>query len=369
MRLFVSQVCYEGEKKTHSDSVAQDVRDDRALESKESTPGVVDEVAQSEDGNFDLDKVNQSGKEENPENQIQMPEKSQLTRKANIAKNVEQKKGTKGKNKEKAPSRTSEKIPGHEAEVYVNTASALWEHGVMPSKEGQGLNVPGPPSSPIDPPHLQDSPTLPTVTVSSVSTNALPLLPIVLAPPLQAVSAAVPLATSTLTTDGNIGPTPETRSMDVDNVDEAMSLSAPTPAANDHSKTGQMGIILASALAPLATSTPTTDGIVGPTPATGSMDVDNVNEGTSLSAPTPAANDQDSQLNTDQMDVDKTSGATDAPQSGSTNVDDTSKIPTWLSGNGMLEYLRGVSDEKAWQQLVSSFVKFETCNTAAGVCN
>lgn len=192
----------------------------------------------------------------------------------------------------------------------VNLASALEEHGVIiPGEEGHDMNMPGqtlPPSVPTDPP--EDSPALPTVSPLSQASAA----------PTTSINAA-----STLVPPAMLNPT----------------------------------------------STATTDGKIDSNPETRSMNMDNANEAKSLSVPTPAADDQDSRVETDRMDVDKLSPATDTPSSGSTNVDDTSKVPAWLSGNGMLDYLCGVSEEKAWQQLVSSFVKFETFNTATGVCN
>ena len=41
--------------------------------------------------------------------------------------------------------------------------------------------------------------------------------------------------------------------------------------------------------------------------------------------------------------------------------------PAWLTANGMLDYLCGILDEKAWQDLISSFLKFEADNTIMGV--
>jgi hypothetical protein len=126
------------------------------------------------------------------------------------------------------------------------------------------------------------------------------------------------------------------------------------------------------------------------------MDVDDTNS-LALSAPALAATDVDSQSKTDQLDVNALSGTNcpqldltnvdntskngadqmgvdplssmDLPQLDLTNVNDPSKLPSWLSRNSMLDYLHCILENKAWQQLVSLLVRFETVNTMTGVCN
>ena len=41
--------------------------------------------------------------------------------------------------------------------------------------------------------------------------------------------------------------------------------------------------------------------------------------------------------------------------------------PAWLAKTNMPEYLRGITNDKAWQELVSSLYQFESLNTTTGV--
>ena len=41
--------------------------------------------------------------------------------------------------------------------------------------------------------------------------------------------------------------------------------------------------------------------------------------------------------------------------------------PAWLAKTNMPEYLCGITNDKAWQELVSSLYRFESLNTTAGV--
>jgi hypothetical protein len=50
-------------------------------------------------------------------------------------------------------------------------------------------------------------------------------------------------------------------------------------------------------------------------------------------------------------------------------VDDMSKLPTWLTSTNMVSYLRGVSQESLWQELVTTFMRFEMLNPTTGVCS
>lgn len=46
---------------------------------------------------------------------------------------------------------------------------------------------------------------------------------------------------------------------------------------------------------------------------------------------------------------------------------DKSVLPAWLIKNRMLDYLHGISQEKAWQDLITTLVRFEIVNTMTGV--
>ncbi|KAF8333818.1 hypothetical protein F5887DRAFT_892945 [Amanita rubescens] len=48
------------------------------------------------------------------------------------------------------------------------------------------------------------------------------------------------------------------------------------------------------------------------------------------------------------------------------SVDDISKLPSWLTNPGMVSYLRGVSRESLWQELVTTFLRFESLNPNSG---
>ena len=138
--------------------------------------------------------------------------------------------------------------------------------------------------------------------------------------------------------------------MDVVGLDQAMSpaLAPATPAK--------------AASAPIPPTTPSlNNGSTEQTPNPRPMDVDEANGTMSPSALTLATDAQDDE--TVPMDVDRASGTKDSSSSVSTDVNNPSKLPAWLTGNRMLGYLRGISVEKAWQQLISSFFKFEMANT------
>lgn len=68
--------------------------------------------------------------------------------------------------------------------------------------------------------------------------------------------------------------------------------------------------------------------------------------------------------------VDNEKAAGDEPRLGSRSVIpayDKSVLPAWLIKSGMLDYLHGISQEKAWQDLVATLIKFEIVNTTTGV--
>lgn len=215
-------------------------------------------------------------------------------------------------------------------------------------------------TSPVHTPSSTPSQLLHSVSNASAAPTpfTVPLAPVPSVPsvtPDNAASALIPLATSTsILNDGNTEPTRDPRVMDVVGLDQAMSpaLAPATPAK--------------AASAPVPPTTPSlNNGSTEQTPNPRPMDVDEANGTTSPSALTLATDAQDDE--TVPMDVDRASGTKDSSSSVSTDVDNPSKLPAWLTGNGMLGYLRGISAEKAWQQLISSFFKFEMANTITGV--
>ena len=69
-------------------------------------------------------------------------------------------------------------------------------------------------------------------------------------------------------------------------------------------------------------------------------------------------------------DVDDEKAAKDKPRLGPQSVVpayDKSVLPAWLIKTAMLDYLHGISQEKAWQDLVTTLMKFEIVNTMTGV--
>ena len=139
--------------------------------------------------------------------------------------------------------------------------------------------------------------------------------------------------------------------MDVDGVDLNMSPVFASPA-----------IPAKAASAPVLFAISTLkDGNTEQTPNPRPMDGGEVRNRT-------ATDGQDDE--TTLMDVDGASGTKDSSPrpSVSTDIDNPSQLPVWLTRNGMLGYLRGISGKKAWQQLLSSFFKFEIANTTNGVC-
>ena len=215
--------------------------------------------------------------------------------------------------------------------------------------------------SPVHTPSSAPSQLLDSVSNASSAPTpfTVPLAPVPSVPsvtPDNAASALIPLATSTLIlNDGNTEPTRDPRVMDVVGLDQAMSPALASPATPAKA---------ASVPGPPTTST-LNNGSTEQTPNPHPMDVDEVNGTMSPSAltlPTDAEDDK-----TVPMDVDRASGTKDSTSSLSTDVDNPSKLPAWLTSNGMLGYLCGISAEKAWQQLISSFFKFEMANTITGV--
>ncbi|EDR04504.1 uncharacterized protein LACBIDRAFT_330690 [Laccaria bicolor S238N-H82] len=196
--------------------------------------------------------------------------------------------------------------------------------------------------------------------VSSAPTETmLPLAPIPSVPsvtPENVASALIPLAMLTLIlNNGNTKPTLDPCVININQVDQAMSpVSTPEIPAK-----------VASVPVPLATLTlndSNTELTLNPHP----MDVDKVKGTTSPSAPTLATNGQDDELKAALMDVDRVSGTNNLTLSISTVVNNPSKLLTWLTSNGMLGYLHGISEVKAWQDLVLLFFKFEMENTITG---
>jgi hypothetical protein len=140
------------------------------------------------------------------------------------------------------------------------------------------------------------------------------------------------------------------------------SASAPISLATSASASASASAPIDSASAPisLATSAQTVNDLA-------TEHTDTVNgAGPSLPVQSLVANDND-QAKIVPMDVDEENVTIDS--SISTNIEDASKAPAWLTASGMLDYLRGISEEKAWQDLISSFLKFEIENTTTGVSN
>jgi hypothetical protein len=144
--------------------------------------------------------------------------------------------------------------------------------------------------------------------------------------------------------------------------DSATSASAPIDSDSAPISLATSASASASASAPisLATSAQTVNDLA-------TEHTDTVNgAGPSLPVQSLVANDND-QAKIVPMDVDEENVTIDS--SISTNIEDASKAPAWLTASGMLDYLRGISEEKAWQDLISSFLKFEIENTTTGVSN
>ena len=79
-----------------------------------------------------------------------------------------------------------------------------------------------------------------------------------------------------------------------------------------------------------------------------------------IASPSSTAIDNSNATDTaTQMDVDVDDE--DAP-------DSAMAPPTWLRDSKMPDYLRGISKEKAWQELITSLFVFEALNTTTGVC-
>jgi hypothetical protein len=156
------------------------------------------------------------------------------------------------------------------------------------------------------------------------------------------------------------------------------SLATSTPTVNDSEQVGTLDSATSfdsAAHALLATLTTTVNNP--------SIDVDSLNGAASLPVQTLVANDMDNQAESIAMDVDEENGndpdhqlkakidTMDVEEENCTSKSsisteiDGSKAPAWLTAR--LDYLRGISEEKAWQDLIASFLKFEMENTTTGV--
>ncbi|KIJ90795.1 hypothetical protein K443DRAFT_135619 [Laccaria amethystina LaAM-08-1] len=122
--------------------------------------------------------------------------------------------------------------------------------------------------------------------------------------------------------------------------DDVATLIKPTPALSLSTASSQPGISAPPKEPLVPSSTEASSSVT-------SMPVSPSTQTTSTTSPTGTAT---------QMDVD---GDDDAP-------DSTMALPTWLRNSKMPDYLRGVSKEKAWQELVTSLFMFEAVNTTTG---
>lgn len=242
------------------------------------------------------------------------------------------------------------------------------EGGIKPNQEqGQGTDE-------IDqtltsPEGNASQPRTPDDT-SSANLTALPALPACerehassLAPTVTDDMASVPSSAPASSTASALSVTqartnsdadPTASPMDVDNADGAASPPAPTSVPNYQGNTIPMAANNVNGAA-AATTTSWTTSFDGHQEQT-VLVINNVEGTTSLPGSTSAGSDPETAI---PMSVDQAEVPVDSI--------DTSNLPGWLTGNGMLDYLRGVSKENAWQNLVTSLLKFEMENKITGV--
>jgi hypothetical protein len=162
-------------------------------------------------------------------------------------------------------------------------------------------------------------------------------------------TASAPAATQAL---ANSDTEPTASPMHVDNADGAASPPAPTAVQNYQGNTLPMAVDYANGAAATTATTTSVDGHQGQTV----LVVNNVEGSVSLPASTSPGSDPGTAVS---MSVDQAEVPVESI--------DTSNLPAWLTGSGMLDYLRGVSKESAWQNLVTSLLRFETENKITGV--
>jgi len=219
------------------------------------------------------------------------------------------------------------------------------EGGIKPNEEqGQATN-----SNQVN--QTLTSPDPAANESSSSDSTALPALPackhehaLSLAPTatdnVASAPASVPAVTQAL---ANSDTEPAASPMDVDNTDGAALPPAPTAIQNYQGNIVPMAIDNASGATTTMTSV---DGHQEQTV----LVINNIEGTSSLPTLTSAGSDPGTAI---PMTV---------------NSIDTSNLPAWLTGNSMLDYLHGILKESAWQNLVTSLLKFEMENKITGVC-
>lgn len=285
--------------------VAEEVRDSRSFELRESTPGDA-EYTESNSINDEGNEAGTQAREGNIADIFQrLKEKHDLTKK----------KKTKGKKDEEDCEHHDDQtqtLPDNlvpDSATFVDSAALASLATSTPTATGTSV----------------DSASLATSTTTVNNPDKEQLVPDSGTSVDSAVSAS--LATSTTTQAVN--------NSDTEQLVPDSSIS-----------------VVTAAPASIVTFTPTVN--------------DGLNGGTPLPAQSLVANDQDGPglAESVAMDVDE---GNDTSKSSITADTDASKAPAWLTSSGMLDYLCGISEEKAWQDLIASFLKFEMENTTTGV--
>ena len=149
--------------------------------------------------------------------------------------------------------------------------------------------------------------------------------------------------------------------------------SASTPAVDTNSSSGPVED--ASSLTP---PTAVVDFASSVSPVDNSASF-HVNDASSLKPPAPTINSASVPLTSNETDgsamdvdsyVDKENAVKVKPMLGPESVVrayNKNMLPAWLIKTGMLDYLHGILQEKAWQDLVETLIKFEMVNTTTGV--
>lgn len=148
-----------------------------------------------------------------------------------------------------------------------------------------------------------------------------------------------------------------------------VSASASTPAANDVNSTSGLIDANASSFTPPPAALDLASSVA---PVVNSPSFP-VNDASSPNPPAPvvnsapvSVNSHETDMKANSMDVDSDVNDEKAARSV-VPAYDKSVLPAWLIKNGMLDYLHGISQEKAWQDLITTLVRFEIVNTMTGV--
>ncbi|KAF8872319.1 hypothetical protein CPB84DRAFT_1753656 [Gymnopilus junonius] len=312
-----------------------------SLGSKEMMPELAE--GEAEQGNSHVDAEGSHGKD-----QIEVKcKKSQyeLTREANIAKNIELFKKIREQyplpeDLKPEPVRKARKAKGkkkgNDEPIRTSTRLATGPSDKPNEEQGQGTDqtltspecdttLDSPPPADFDA-STCDGMALPGSTSSSL-----------LVPAGTVDVASAPGMTQAL---ASLDPEPSASSMDVDTMNGAI-------------------------LPPSLTSIDNHQGNIVP------MDVDGVNGAAAL---TSVDNHQGKSVLL-EVNIEDETASPPAPKTVSMRVDqvgdpinsvDTSNLPAWLMSNGRLDYLCGVSKEGGWQNLVVSLLKFEMENKVTG---